>query len=121
MNRYTRRAIFKSETLIPVILEARKNQCDIILAKDHGLYLVSQKRGSHSVTGDTLAISYAEGFNPHNAEFDEWYPALEDLCGGDDFCENLPCTDDWCDEVLKHHHNVAIIFTKTSLTLATFK
>ncbi|ENA9696669.1 DUF3085 domain-containing protein [Salmonella enterica subsp. enterica] len=110
-----RSVIFKAESLIPVIQEAMKNQCAVFLVKDHGLYMMSEKNRSDPQTGKVLTLSYAEGFNPDLAEFDDWYYELRDVCGGDDFCETLVVTENVLQTVLIHNADLNVSFTPTQI------
>lgn len=119
MMKGARSVIFKAETLIPVIQEAMKNQCAVFLVKDHGLYMMPENGMSGPKTGRVLTLSYAEGFNPDLAEFDDWYYELRDVCGGDDFCETLPVTDNVLQEVIRHSADLEVSFTPTQFRYHT--
>ncbi|HAV1239897.1 TPA: DUF3085 domain-containing protein [Salmonella enterica] len=73
--------IFKAETLIPVIKEAIRDNCNVCFVKNHGLFMTSEE-GDNGY--DEWNISYAEGFDPNQYERDEWYKlqdALYGICG----------------------------------------
>ncbi|TKV11706.1 hypothetical protein FDX19_05600 [Citrobacter sp. wls619] len=73
--------IFKTETLIPVIQEAIKDNCNVCLVKNHGLFIISENSDNNF---DELNISYAEGFDPEQYGPDELYKlqdALHNISG----------------------------------------
>ncbi|MIE72484.1 DUF3085 domain-containing protein [Salmonella enterica subsp. diarizonae] len=115
---HKRKVIFNAADLVPVIEEAKANKCAILLVKDHGLYMMSEKGAINDNTGKRR-VAYAEGFNPDVVEFDDWYPALHDICGGDDFCEYLKVSDPLFDTVLSTRVSLMVEFSLTSIILQT--
>lgn len=108
--------IFKATDLLPVIQEAIVHQCSLLLVKDHGLYIMSEKGPLDPVT-KRRQVAYAEGFNPDVAEFDDWYDRLHDICGGDDFTEIFSPEDSMMQAVIKHNINIRISFTERSFSI----
>lgn len=119
MMKNARSVTFKAETLIPVILEARKNHCPVLLVKDHGLYMMSENGEFDPETQRRLILSCAEGFNPDKVEFDDWYEELRDICGGDDFCETLPSDKEIFSDVIENNKDLIVAFTPTQFRLST--
>lgn len=115
---HKRKVIFNAADLVPVIEEAKANKCAILLVKDHGLYMMSQKGVINDNTGQRR-VAYAEGFNPDVVEFDDWYPALHDICGGDDFCVHMKVSDPLFDTVLRSRVNLTVKFSLTSIIVQT--
>ncbi|EBL8291887.1 hypothetical protein DLP14_14640 [Salmonella enterica] len=110
MLKNSRSVIFKAETLIPVIQEAIKNKCFVLLVKDHGLYMMSEK-GMTDKTGRHLILSYAEGFNPDLTGSNNWYYELRDICGGSDFCEKISVPNEIFHRVLHYKEDLEVAFT----------
>ncbi|SQC20585.1 Protein of uncharacterised function (DUF3085) [Klebsiella pneumoniae] len=88
---------FDPEALRLVVAEVKANQCELALAKDDGVYLISAvaERGD---TGRVKHIAYADGCNPEKD--DAWYETSRVLVGGDDFCEHLLLTDESIERIL---------------------
>ncbi|MBJ7223171.1 MULTISPECIES: DUF3085 domain-containing protein [Pectobacteriaceae] len=116
-----RSVIFKSETLSPVIQEARKNKCRIILVKDHGLYMMAEKGERDTGTGRQKTLCYAEGFNPDIQEFDQWYDELNAICGGDDFGEFIDINSSVFSAVTDNRSHLVVTFTDTQFELKARK
>lgn len=110
--------IFNATDLIPVIAEARKNHCCILLVKDRGLYMMSEDGDINTETGKRR-VAYADGFNPDITEFEDWYYTLNSLCGGDDFAEYLNADDPVFDDVMNTHARIMVEFSQTTITLQT--
>ncbi|EOI6865100.1 MULTISPECIES: DUF3085 domain-containing protein [Enterobacterales] len=104
--------IFKAEALIPIINEAMVNDCELILVKDHGLYIMSQ-HGQKNGKGH-FNVAYAEGFNAELIDFDDWYDKLIDICGGDDFGEYINPKQPLFEELVKMNRDLKITFTPTA-------
>ncbi|MGF6875831.1 DUF3085 domain-containing protein [Paraburkholderia sp. MM5477-R1] len=77
--------------LRPVICEARKQQCRIVLVKDHGVYMLAE-RGEID-NGRRSIIAWAVECNPDTVPFDDWWERARAEFGGDDFVEYLDCND----------------------------
>lgn len=110
--------VFKAAALIPILQEASRNQCPLLLVKDSGLYLMAEQGERVPETG-RRQVAYAEGFDPDNVAFDDWYDALRDICGGDDFAETLSADSAVFQRVLSHNVDIRIEFTQTTLTVLT--
>lgn len=80
--------LFKGNDLRPVLAEAIANKCRVILAKDDGVYFMSEKCERTS-EGKPKHISYAVGCNPTTDEFDDWWQLASSELGGDDFGEHF--------------------------------
>lgn len=119
MIKHTGSVTFKTETLIPVILEARKNHCPVLLVKDHGLYMMSEDGGFDPKTQKRLTLSYAEGFDPDRAEFDDWYENLREICGGDDFCETIESDNAALSDVVDSNRDLLVVFTPTQFRMSS--
>jgi len=74
----------------------KKGTPAVILAKDHGAYLMSNAIPAlRGVDGEVNYCVYAAGCNP---KFDaDWYDEARSICGGDDFGETLP----WAEAIQK--------------------
>jgi hypothetical protein len=77
---------FTAADLHPVLSEARANGCRIILVKDQGVYMMSEK-GARNPDGRQRHLAYAVGCNPDVDDFDQWYERAHAELGGDDFAE----------------------------------
>jgi len=108
--------IFKSADLISVIQEAKDNHCQVLLVKDHGLYMMSVK-GELNQDTRRRRVAYAEGFNPDIVDTDDWYDKLHDICGGDDFVEYIASDDPVFNLVFRHQFNLRIDITETTFKL----
>lgn len=69
------------------------------LVGDHGVYLMSNGHPGEVVDvtdpedGDvnpTIQITYADGINPEEETFDDWWQEKQDCFGGDDQCIPIP-------------------------------
>ena len=70
--------IFKAETLIPVIQEAIKDNCNVCLVKNYGIFMISEESDNNM---DEYNLSYANGFDPERYEPDERYKLQDALDG----------------------------------------
>ena len=77
---------FKGSDLRPVLAEAIANQCRVALAKDEGVYFLSEY-GERYPSGRTKLVAYAVGCNPDTDPFDDWWELARTELGGDDFGE----------------------------------
>lgn len=106
--------VFKAETLIPVILEARKNQCSLLLVKDHGVYIMPEIC-QHDENERYAHVAFAIGCHP---DIDEgWYDYAHDLMGGDDSCDRLDPLDPIFDLVVIDKQDLCAKFTAEDLDL----
>lgn len=78
--------LFKGDDLRPVLAEAIANKCQVILAKDDGVYFMSEKCERTS-EGNPKHIAYAVGCNPTIDAFDDWWDLAGAELGGSDFGE----------------------------------
>lgn len=108
--------IFRFPDMEPVIKEAQKNKCQLILVKDQGLYFMPQE-GERNASGRYVNIAYAEGFNPDKVEFDSWYDTLRDAIGGDDFGEYFDSSANIFQVVLKERLDLKATITETHVIL----
>lgn len=56
---------FSAKDLKPVLLEARKNHCGVVLVKDHGIYIMSE---TGEITPRGRKVAYAKGCHPEKDE-----------------------------------------------------
>ena len=80
--------VFNAKDLIPVINEARKKKCPILLVKDQGVYFISEKRDQNP-DEKCKNIAYAQGCNPDVDDFDNWWNKARNELGGDDFAQSF--------------------------------
>lgn len=78
---------FLAADLRPVISEARIQQCRIVLVKDHGVYMLSEKGKVEN--GRRRIIEWAVECNPDTVPFADWWERAQAEFGGDDFVEYL--------------------------------
>lgn len=108
--------IFRFPDMEPVIKEAQKNKCQLMLVKDQGLYFMPQK-GERNAKGRIVNIAYAEGFNPDKVEFENWYDTLRDEIGGSDFAEYFDSSATAFGVALEEKLDIKVVITETDLTL----
>lgn len=77
---------FKGSDLRAVLLEAHTNKCRVVLAKDQGVYLLSEF-GEELDEGRRKHLAYAIGCNPEVDAFEDWWSTSRAELGGDDFAE----------------------------------
>ncbi|EAO9608726.1 DUF3085 domain-containing protein [Salmonella enterica] len=75
------------------------------------------EEGATDETGRHLILSYAEGFNPEQRDFDEWYYELHDTCGGDDFGETISAPNMVFHRVLQYREDLEVAFTPTQYAM----
>ena len=100
--------IFKAEELIPVIKEARKNNSNICLGKDHGIYMFSWKC-ERNENNSPIHMAYAQGCNPNVDEFDNWWELSRAELGGDDFGLEMNADDIIFTGVLEHKFDLTVV------------
>ncbi|EBC2122739.1 DUF3085 domain-containing protein [Salmonella enterica] len=86
---------FSAKDLKPVLQEARKNHCGVVLVKDHGVYIMSE---IGELTSRGRKVAYAKGCHPDKDE--AWWETARAEVGGDDFCETIDLTDNMVDRIL---------------------
>ncbi|EBD3740136.1 DUF3085 domain-containing protein [Salmonella enterica] len=79
------------------------------------------EEGATDETGRHLILSYAEGFNPEQRDFDEWYYELHDTCGGDDFGETISAPNMVFHRVLQYREDLEVALTPTQYAMRTIK
>lgn len=112
--------VFKSKDLIPVLMEARKNKCELMFVKDQGVYFMSEQC-ERTPQGEVKHIAYARGCHPDVDAFDDWWNKSHDELGGDDFCEYFDPNGETFTAILLYHYDLHISATETHLTLEAVK
>lgn len=112
--------VFKSKDLIPVLMEARKNKCELIFVKDQGVYFMSDQC-ERTPQGELKHIAYALGCNPDVDALDDWWNKSNGELGGDDFGEYFDPNDETFTAILLYHYDLHISATETHLTLEAVK
>ena len=108
--------IFKAKELIPVINEARKKQCSILLVKDQGVYFLSEK-SDRNPDGSCKNIVFAQGCNPDVDAFNDWWNKASDELGGDDFAEHFDSQNDLFTIIVQHQYDLTVKATTKFLKL----
>ncbi|HAF2889088.1 TPA: DUF3085 domain-containing protein [Salmonella enterica] len=86
---------FSAKDLKPVLLEARKNHCGVVLVKDHGVYIMSE---TGELTPRGRKVAYAKGCHPEKDE--AWWDTARAEVGGDDFGETINLTESMIKRIL---------------------
>ncbi|CAB3668895.1 MULTISPECIES: DUF3085 domain-containing protein [Paraburkholderia] len=89
---------FVAADLRPVICEARTQQCRIVLVKDHGVYMLSER--GEMKNGRRSIIAWTVECDPDTVPFDDWWERARAEFGGDDFVEYLDRNDAVFDRVI---------------------
>ncbi|PRY06104.1 DUF3085 domain-containing protein [Paraburkholderia sp. BL25I1N1] len=97
---------FVAADLRPVIREARTQQCRIVLVKDHGVYMLSER--GELENGRRSIIAWAVECNPDTVPFDDWWERARAEFGGDDFVEHLDHNDAVFDRVIDEGFDLQI-------------
>ncbi|WP_307850636.1 DUF3085 domain-containing protein [Burkholderia cenocepacia] len=63
---------FTASDLRPVLVEARTHACHLVLVKDQGVYMMTDKTNA-SDDGLPRLIAYGAGCNPETVPFDDWW------------------------------------------------
>ncbi|WP_126227726.1 DUF3085 domain-containing protein [Burkholderia ambifaria] len=98
---------FNASDLRPVLIEARSHSCHVILVKDQGVYMMSEKSDAPG-NGQPRLIAYAVGCNPDTVPFDEWWHRSCAEFGGDDFAEYFDHDDAIFNRVIDDGWNLEI-------------
>ncbi|MEX3671653.1 DUF3085 domain-containing protein [Paraburkholderia phenoliruptrix] len=106
---------FVAAVLRPVIGKARTQQCRIVLVKDHGVYMLSEKGKMEN--GRRSIIAWAVECNPDTVSFDEWWERARTEFGGDDFAEHLDPNDAVFDRVIDEGFDLRIGADATHLDI----
>ncbi len=80
--------LLTASDLRTVLVEARAHTCHVVLVKDQGVYIMTDKSNA-SDNGLPRLIAYATGCNPETVPFDDWWERARTEFGGDDFVEYL--------------------------------
>ncbi|EFT1580812.1 DUF3085 domain-containing protein [Salmonella enterica] len=86
---------FRAKDLKPVLQEARKNHCGVVLVKDHGVYIMSE---IGELTPRGRKVAYAKGCHPDKDE--AWWETARAEVGGDDFGESIDLTESMFNRIL---------------------
>ncbi|EIL7091998.1 DUF3085 domain-containing protein [Salmonella enterica] len=86
---------FSAKDLKPVLQEARKNNCGVVLVKDHGVYIMSE---IGALTSRGRKVAYAKGCHPDKDE--AWWETARAEVGGDDFGESIDLTESMINRIL---------------------
>lgn len=102
--------IFRADKLIPVLDEAMKNKCRVLLVQCHGLFFMSEK-GEVRADGRQMHLAFAEGFNPDDNPLNDYEFRLREICGGSDFCQSVTAYHFAFRQVKETHANISVRFT----------
>lgn len=106
---------FNAKNLLPVVAEIQQYGADMLLVKDHGIYVLSSEG---EIKDKRRTVAYAEGYDPANfSDGGELHDACVDAVGGDDFSESLPLTDDVLTALAKGKHELLIVVTETQIRI----
>lgn len=108
---------FKGSDLRAVLLEARTHQCRVVLAKDQGVYLLSEF-GEKLAQGPRKHLAYAVGCNPNVDAFEDWWAKARAELGGDDFAEYFDVQGAVLARAWETGGDLALEATDTHITLA---
>ncbi|EAM8731791.1 DUF3085 domain-containing protein [Salmonella enterica] len=86
---------FSAKDLKPVLQEARKNHCGVVLIQDHGVYIMSE---IGALTSRGRKVAYAKGCHPEKDE--AWWETARAEVVGDDFGETIDLTESMTDRIL---------------------
>nr|WP_255692656.1 DUF3085 domain-containing protein [Luteimonas sp. XNQY3] len=111
---------FKGTELRLVIAEAIANDCQIVLAKDDGVYFLAEQ-GEGLPEGRRKLIAYAVGCNPGVDAFDDWWNLARAELGGDDFAEYFDPKAEAFEQVLSSGDDLELSATPTHITLQPIK
>jgi hypothetical protein len=111
---------FRGADLRPVLVEAKANNCRVILVKDQGVYFMSDK-GERDEKGRHKLLAFAVGCNPDVDGFDDWWELGRQELGGDDFGEYFDINDPLFAALLANGDDLVVQATETELTLEAVK
>lgn len=111
---------FKGTDLRPVLAEAVKNQCRVILVKDHGVYFLAE-RGEQTPEGRRTVLAYAVGCNPDIDAFDDWWALVRSELGGDDFGERFDPKEKVFARILNSEDDLELTATASQLSLVAVR
>jgi hypothetical protein len=107
---------FKGADLRPVLMEAIEKQCQIILAKDQGVYFLVE-RGELTPERRRKRLAYALGCNPDIDAFDDWWELANTELGGDDFGEFFDPNEGVFAHIFHSEDDLELAATATHLSL----
>lgn len=107
---------FKGADLRLVLAEATANKCRVILAKDQGVYFLSEK-SERTPKGRSKLLAYAVGCNPDVDSFDMWWELAHKELGGDDFAEFFEARNGIFVHILNSEDDLGLSATATHLSL----
>lgn len=107
---------FKGADLRPIITEALARQCQLILAKDQGVYFLAEQ-GARTSAGRCKLLAYAVGCNPDLDAFDDWWGLARAELGGDDFGEFFDPKQSVFARILASDDDLELAATATHLAL----
>lgn len=105
---------FNPVELRPVVEETLANQCELLLVKDQGIYLMSAE-GEWRKDGHIKYLVYADGCHPEKDE--DWYDTACEFAGGDDFCEHLKLDAKAAERILSEGNQLRIHLLKEELII----
>ena len=111
--------IFTQKELQPVLADMQQHDCAMLLVKDEGVYVMSEKGAlSDTPAGVRRTVAYASGLGPtdlpdRGALFDASVAAV----GVDDFAETLPLSALVLSTLRQGGHDLVIEVTATHLRL----
>ncbi|ECZ0740623.1 DUF3085 domain-containing protein [Salmonella enterica] len=95
--------IFSAKDLKPVLQEARKNHCGVVLVKGHGVYIMSE---IGELTPRGRKVAYAKGCHPDKDE--AWWETARAEVGGDDSGESIDLTESMINRILNEGKSLYI-------------
>lgn len=104
--------VITAHELIPVLQEAKDNQCDVLLVKDHGIYAMSDQG---VLENGKRRVAYAQGCDPDKDP--DWHDRCREEAGGDDFGEVLCLTDGMACRIRDKGVSLCITFTATHMKI----
>lgn len=107
---------FNAFELYEVCREAWNLKCKVVLAKDHGVYLLAE-HGSSDDRGRRKNIAYAEGMHPDRDEV--WYETARRAVGGDDFAETLPIAREMFEGLVFQERSLRLSLSETEIDIST--
>lgn len=110
-NTWSQPVIFKADKLIPVLEEAIKNKCHVLLVQCYGLFFMSEK-GNTRPDGRWINVAYAEGFNPDEDYLTNYKHRLREICGGSDFSDAVSVNHPVLREVVEKRIDIQVRFTE---------
>ncbi|KMW74171.1 hypothetical protein TI10_08130 [Photorhabdus luminescens subsp. luminescens] len=102
--------LFKAKDLKPVLQEAIAHQCDVLLVKDQGIYIMSD---IGSMQNGKYLVAYACGYHPEKDE--GWYERAREESGGDDFAEKLGFSISTLNRLLNDKCDLKVALTATQI------